>query len=107
MSYTNVQNLEHELIPAGATGEELAVDAAVVSPSSLAASVTHAMVSVKTAAVLATLDGEDPDNATQAGLHLAVGDRLVLHRTTVQAMKLVEQTAGSAGVVRIEPMTLA
>ena len=63
------------------------------------------LVSVKTKAVLATVDGTTPATATNTGLHLAPSlQPFVWSRDLVAALKMVEQTGGQAGRVRFEPL---
>lgn len=101
MSWCSVQNLDGELIPVG-TGEELAVQTAVVSPAALNANASHGLVSVKSNAVLVTLDGSDPVDGGR-GLLLAANSLKVFAKETIAKMKLI-RAAGANGVVHIQGM---
>ena len=102
-----VVNLECQLQPTrdGVKAEELAVAGTVVSPAALNSKVSHCYVSVKTKAVIATLDGTDPASSG-AGIYLPVTSApMVWSRRTVECAKFIEADNGQAGVVRIEPLS--
>tara|TARA_R110000824_G_scaffold107488_1_gene253791 strand:- start:92 stop:424 length:333 start_codon:yes stop_codon:yes gene_type:complete len=99
------QNALVELVPVGnsAVGEELVVDNLVVQAAALMGVATHAVVSIKDAAVLVTFDGSAPASSG-AGVLYAVGEREVWHQNRLAAAKFIEAVGGSDAVVRVEPM---
>lgn len=102
-----VVNLECQLKPTrnGVLAEELAVGGTVVTAQALDAKVSHCYISVKTKAVMATLDGTDPASSG-AGIYLPVTSApMVWSRTMVECARFIEADNGQAGVVRIEPFS--
>jgi len=109
MAYSRITNSENQLRPAAnsVVGEELAVGGTVVqiAVATLASPVTHVEISVKTNDVLVTLDGTDPV-AAGAGMLLPKGMAPIVRSAAwAKAAKFINATGGSAGVVRIEPLS--
>ena len=102
-----IVNLESQLRPTrdGVLAEELAVAGTVVTAAALDDKVSHCFLSVKTKAVLATLDGTDPASAG-AGIYLPVTSApMVWSRRMVECARFIEAVNGQAGVVRVEPLS--
>lgn len=101
-----VANLEQSLAPArnSETAEELTVDDEVVTAKAFGGAVTHCLLSVKGNAVRFTLDATDPASSG-AGCILSTGNYYwPIER--VKLAKFIESTAGSDGVIRIEPLAM-
>jgi len=104
---TRVANLECALGPTrgGIVAQELTVDGTVRTPAALNANVHYCWVSVKTKAVLVTLDGTDPASAG-AGVYLPVTSApMVWSRRMVECARFIEAVNANSGVVRFEPLS--
>ena len=89
-----------EMVAVGAA-QELTVATAVVAPAALAATATHALVSVKVAGVHVTFDGTDPADGG-AGMRLSAGlEPMVWSRELLGQAKWI-RGAGSNAVVTIQ-----
>ena len=87
-------------------GQELTVNGTVVGVATLPATVSHALVSVKTNDVLMRFDGVDPV-AGGAGTILAKGSLTPFRRAAVNAMRFVEAVGSAAGAVHVAPVNYA
>lgn len=101
MSFGSVMNLESEMVPVG-SGEELAVQTAVVAPAALDANASHGLVVVKTGTVNVTMDGTDPADGGR-GMAWPAGTMKLLAKETIGKLKLI-RGAGSNGVVHVQGM---
>ena len=102
-------NITESLRPAGTLadggGVEKDVGGTVVAGPVFDSRVRAVLVSVKTKAILATVDGSTPATATNTGLHLAASAQpFVWSRDLVAALKMVEAASSNAGRVRFEPL---
>lgn len=105
MNATLVTNLESNLVPVrnGVLAEELAVSNTVVTAAALSSLASHVELSVKTASVLVTFDGTDPDAGDNVGVLLATG---IYHWPKYKLVCARFIRSGETNAkIRIEPMS--